>query len=621
MRDWLPRFVAYLPVRVHFKLLGAFLVIIGLLVAIGAVGLQALSGVNRHVGELVELQRKAAAYRQLQHDTTWQLYSITAALLAQEERALESALRQLNQFRYDLDRIQFVSADEAALFDRIREEHERLVGMVTQVVELTRAGKVGEGLELRLEQAGPIADRLERLTNEMVNRAEADMVEKVAASKRAYLTSQWLVAGFVLAGVGAALLLGHAISGSLTGPVKRMDIQLRQIASGDFSQRVEVANRDEMGDLAANLNRMSEELGRLYEALEVRNRFIREAFGRYLSDDIVESILESPEGLKRGGEKRNVTIMLTDLRGFTAITETSEPEQVVRMLNGYLEVMFDVIERFNGTISDIVGDSLVVLFGAPRDLPDRAQWAVACAIAMQNAMARVNRDNRAAGLPDIEMGIGLHDDAVIVGNIGSSKRLQYSVVGSGVNMASRIESCSVGGQVLVSQSVIDEAGDVLRIDGQRDVHPKGAEAALRIYEIGGIGGAHNLVLEETEPEPRPLARRIAVECRLLVDKTVADEGFRGEMLGLSKNGAELALDRPVESLWDLKLNLRSAGEELAARDFYAKVMRRSGGEALRYVIRFTSIPPEIASYLAAHREYAVAADRQGTNTNVAADSA
>jgi adenylate cyclase len=365
-----------------------------------------------------------------------------------------------------------------------------------------------------------------------------------------------------------------------------------------------------MGDLAGNLNRMSEELGRLYEELEVRNRFIRDAFGRYLSDEIVEDILESPEGLKRGGEKRNVTIMLTDLRGFTAIAEASEPEQVVRMLNGYLEVMFDVIERFNGTISDIIGDSLVVLFGAPSELPERTRWSVGCAIAMQNAMVQVNRDNRAAGLPEVEMGIGLHDAAVIVGNIGSSKRLQYSVVGSGVNMASRIESCSVGGQVLASQSVVDEAGDVLRIDGHRDVRPKGAEAALRIYEIGGIGNPHNLVLKEKEPEPSPLARSIPVDCRLLLDKTVADGTFGAEILGLSKKSAELQLDQPVEVLSNMKLNLSGAGEELAAKDVYAKVMQWTDTDGERSVVRFTSLPPEVAAYLAAHREYIGAPERK-----------
>jgi CHASE3 domain sensor protein len=217
---------------VHVKLLGALLIIVGLLVAIGAVGLQALGGVNRHVEDLVALQRKVAAYRQLQHDTTWQLYSVGEALLSPDERVLSAALRQLDHLRRDLDRLTFVSADERGLLARIQEEHERLVEVVTRVVELIRDGETAEGLEFRRREMAPIADRLERLTNEMVNRAEADMVVKVAASKLAYLNSQWVVGGIALAAIGAALLLGYAISGSLIGPVKRMDAQLRLIASG-----------------------------------------------------------------------------------------------------------------------------------------------------------------------------------------------------------------------------------------------------------------------------------------------------------------------------------------------------------------------------------------------------
>jgi adenylate cyclase len=177
-------------------------------------------------------------------------------------------------------------------------------------------------------------------------------------------------------------------------------------------------------------------------------------------------------------------------------------------------------------------------------------------------------------------------------------------------MVSRIESCSVGGQVLVSQSVADEAGDILRIDGQRDVRPKGAEGNLRIYEIGGIGGQHNLVLEGKEPKIRSLARSIPVDCRLLLDKTITDDVFHGEILGLSKESAELALDRPVEILSDIKLNLLGVGEKLAARDVYAKIMRHKGADAPHYAIRFTSVPPEIAAYLAAHREYAGAPEQE-----------
>ncbi len=604
MKDWLPRLVARVPARVHFKLLGAFLVIVGLLVAVGAVGLEALSAVNRRAEDLVELHRKTAAYRQLQHDTTWQLYSVTTALLAPNERMLESALRQLDQFRYDLDRVRFVSRDEAELFDKIREEHERLIQVVTRVVELIRAGQEAEALKLRLKQAGPLADRLERLTNEMVNRAEADMVEKIDASHEAYLTSRWLVVGFAVASIGIAILLGYGISWSLIGPVKQMDERFRQIASGDFSQRIEVPNRDEMGALATNLNRMSDELGRLYDALEVRNRFIRETFGRYLSDEIVDDILETPDGLKLGGEKRNVTIMMTDLRGFTALSESLEPEQVVRMLNGYFEVMVDVIQQHNGTISEIIGDSLMVVFGAPQEMRDRAQSAIACAIAMQNAMAKVTEENRAVGLPELEMGIGLHDSEVIVGNIGSSKRLKYSVVGAGVNMASRIESYTVGGQILVSETVRKAAGEVMRIDEQREVLPKGAKMPLRIYGVGGIAGKYNLVLEEPDLDLVTLTRRIPLRYNILEGKDVGEKSYQGFVFKLSKKSAALTLDEPVDLFSNLKMNLGDVYEELAVKDFYGKVIERSEKGAFSYVVRFTAIPPEVVSYLLAHQQHA-----------------
>src|SRR6201993_2762584 len=144
LQDWLPRWVARIPAKVHVKLLVAFLAIVFLLIAVGAVGLQVLSQSNRRATELVELQRKIAAYRQLQHDTTAQLYSVASALLVHDERTLEATLRQLNQFGYDLDRLQFVAKDEVELLGRFREDYERFTGVVTRVVELLRAGRPAE---------------------------------------------------------------------------------------------------------------------------------------------------------------------------------------------------------------------------------------------------------------------------------------------------------------------------------------------------------------------------------------------------------------------------------------------------------------------------------------------
>ena len=154
----------------------------------------------------------------------------------------------------------------------MQKNYDQFVDIITKVVELIRVGKADEGRELQLAQAGPLADRLERLTNQLVNRAAADVVASIETSHAAYLTSRWVVIGFAVGSIGLALILGYAFSWSLIGPVKEMDSRLKQIASGDFSQHVEVLNRDELGTLAANVNQMNDELGQLYQQLETANR-------------------------------------------------------------------------------------------------------------------------------------------------------------------------------------------------------------------------------------------------------------------------------------------------------------------------------------------------------------
>lgn len=329
---------------------------------------------------------------------------------------------------------------------------------------------------------------------------------------------------------------------------------------------------------------------------------LRRMFGRYLSPEVMEALIEKPESLELGGEKRRVTIMMTDLRGFTAMAERLAPEQVVRMLNGYFEVMVEIITRYHGTINEIIGDALLVFFGAPQPMPDRAEQAIACAIEMQNAMARVNDRNRAEGLPELQMGIGLNDAEVVVGNIGTARRSKYAAVGSGVNMTSRIESYTVGGQILVSESVREAAGHVLRVDGQRDVRPKGSEMPLRIYEVGGIGGRFNLALADRTPAFVALARRLPLRYSILEDKETGGAGGEAAAVRVAKSALEIELDRPLTPMTNLKLNLAAAGEALGARDFYAKVVVADGG-AVR--VSLTAVPPEIDAFLEALRRYAM----------------
>jgi len=346
-------------------------------------------------------------------------------------------------------------------------------------------------------------------------------------------------------------------------------------------------------------------LSRTSEDLEKSSELIKKMFGRYLSTEVMNSLLEDPTALALGGEKRKVTIMMTDLRGFTALSERLNPEQVVQMLNSYFEVMVDVVLQYHGTINEIIGDALLVIFGAPQEMPDRAQRAIACAIEMQNAMAKVNQRNREQGLPELEMGIGLNETEVIVGNVGSTKRSKYAVVGSGVNMTSRIESYTVGGQILISESVYKEADDVLRIDAQMDVLPKGAETPLRIYEVGGIAGRFKIALETREIILVDLARPIPIRCMILEGEDIGKKGLQGTVVRLAKNCAEIILKDPVDKLTNLKMNLGDVDENLSVRDFYGKVLRNTDEDGETHLVHFTSVPPSVDAYFQAFRQLAV----------------
>jgi signal transduction histidine kinase len=269
---WLPEAVARVPATVYVKLLVAFLAIAGLLIAVGSVALTELERVSERTDRLVQLQRKIAAYRQIQHDTTAQLYNVASAMLVPDEKTLDATLRQVGQFSYDIDRLEFVAKDEAAVLANVRAEYDAFAQVVTEVVELIRAGRVAEGREVQLSRAGPIAERMERLTNELVNKADADMLDGVDKNQKGNAESRRLVIAIAAVSILLALALGYGISWSLVGPMRQVESRFNELAAGDFAGRVSVSNRDELGELAANLNRTSAELGRLYRQIETANQ-------------------------------------------------------------------------------------------------------------------------------------------------------------------------------------------------------------------------------------------------------------------------------------------------------------------------------------------------------------
>ncbi|HEY9872850.1 MAG TPA: adenylate/guanylate cyclase domain-containing protein [Candidatus Obscuribacterales bacterium] len=439
---------------------------------------------------------------------------------------------------------------------------------------------------------------------------QADFMENIKAN-RLHTVLLCLVSLIV------AILFGLRTSKSIVKPIFGLNTAAKKLSEGEWEQKLPVERNDEIGELAKSFNSMTEQLKESFatledkvrdrtaelalanEDLEIKNALIRKVFGRYLTNEVVANLLENPENLKLGGERRKITIVTSDLRGFTATSERLPPEEVVKILNFYLHNMADAIGKYYGTIDEFMGDGILILFGAPTVREDDAVRAVACAVEMQLAMVPVNEKMKEWGLPPLEMGIGINTGEVVVGNIGSEKRTKYGIVGSHVNLTYRIESYTVGGQIFISESTLKEAGSIVRIVSEKHVQPKGVQEPITIYEVGGIGGEYNLFLTKEEqlffslPEPMP------IQYMVIDGKHISDTLFKGSLVKLSAkealiscyNGESYGVPFPLSNI---KLNLLTLFN--AAEDIYAKVLEKSADNGSFY-IHFTSKSPTVQARL------------------------
>jgi class 3 adenylate cyclase len=344
-----------------------------------------------------------------------------------------------------------------------------------------------------------------------------------------------------------------------------------------------------------SLKRAISEISRLNDQLQRRNQFISRTFGRYLSDEVVAGLLETPEGTRLGGEKRKVTLLMSDLRGFTALAERLEPEQVVRLLNNYLGAMAEVITRFQGTIDEFIGDAILALFGAPVDRPDDAVRAAACAVAMQLAMAEVNETNRRDGLPEVQMGVAVNTGEVIVGNIGSQTRAKYGVVGTNVNLVARIESFTLPGQVLVSQSTVDSAGETLMLGESRSFQAKGFKDPVTAYELKGVHGRQDAVVPEAIEQMATLAREIPISFTVVDGTHIRQASADGSFVRASASAAWVRSEQKAPPRANVRIRVRDeAGAELPV-DLYAKVVEEDSAGGFQ--VRFSSAPPEVVALI------------------------
>jgi adenylate cyclase len=345
-------------------------------------------------------------------------------------------------------------------------------------------------------------------------------------------------------------------------------------------------------------------IDQLRRSLAVKNvelarahELVRRAFGRYVSEEVAESLLRAPEALELGGEEREATILMSDLRGFTAMAERMAPREVIGVLNLYLETMVDVIGRYEGTIDEIIGDAILVIFGAPIASDDHAAKAVACGLAMQLAMADVNVRLAATAGVQLEMGIGIHTGRVIVGNIGSLRRTKYAAVGSNVNLAGRVESFTTGGQVLITEATRERTPSPLRIDAAFDVEPKGATHKLRLFEVGAIGEPFALSLPSADAPLRALKAPLPVHFTVLEEKFVGRTVHEGHALEASDREIRLRALVVPAVLTNLKLTVPAGEHGNPPGEIYGKVVDATADSPGLIRIRLTSTTPELKTWL------------------------
>lgn len=385
-------------------------------------------------------------------------------------------------------------------------------------------------------------------------------------------------------GLGAMVVLRKPFSESSILRIERMAWQQ------EVTKNYEKALQKQANDLQA-----AREIACLNRQLEARNELLYQVFGRYFSDEVLEVILEDPEEVAIGGEKRKLTVMMADLRGFTALSEELEPEEVTDFLNFYFGKMVEVIAQHRGTVIELLGDAVLAVFGALQETTDSSMDAVAAAIEMQNKMAEVNQYGVEHGYPQLEMGIGIHYGEAFIGNVGSEKMMRYNVIGRVVNECSRIEGCSVGGQVLVSQKTLDCLTCSVTMGQRNEIMAKGIQKPIHFYEVTGIDGEYACQIQNDKFQQMQLVEEsiIIKLCRIEGKQRDGQQIVAWLSLVSPKRARITLLDECVEIYSDVEVQAAYRDGQSIFSGVYAKVIEKKGNEVL---LHFTHTNQEFRDY-------------------------
>lgn len=299
-----------------------------------------------------------------------------------------------------------------------------------------------------------------------------DFIERMVDKEKGYILFMTLMC--MIVGLAIAVFLGIRFS----RPISALVTATEAIGKGDYHYRVVMDRKDELGNLATAFNRMGEEL--------FRHSLMRQSFGKYIGEDVLAMILNDPQKMWLKGHKNEATILFADIRGFTAYAEKREPEEVVTMLNTYFEIATRAILDYGGYVDKFIGDCVLGVFGVPVYRNDHVERAVRAALELMQQLQRLPRHG-IHGYPLLSaVGVGIHTGPVVAGNIGSQAKMEYTVIGDTVNLASRLSSLAGPGEVLVTDAVYENLHAWVGVEpaGTRSI--KGKSALVKTFRVTSI---------------------------------------------------------------------------------------------------------------------------------------
>jgi adenylate cyclase len=283
-----------------------------------------------------------------------------------------------------------------------------------------------------------------------------------------------IITGMVLI---VAVLFIFFFGKTITSPIIKLVAATRQIIQGQYHVDIVPSTRDEIGQLTSTFIEMG-------KGLEEREK-IKSAFGKFVNKELAEAALR--DEIRLGGERKNVTILFSDIRSFTEISERMEPEQVVEFLNGYMTKMVYCVEAMNGIVDKFIGDAIMAVWGTPIARDNDAERAVNSALLMRKELVALNREKSGPINPALRIGCGINTGTVLAGQIGSENRMEYTVIGDPVNLASRIESLNkpFGTDILISDNTYRLVRDVFAVERMKQIRVKGKSEEQQIYAVLG----------------------------------------------------------------------------------------------------------------------------------------